>query len=536
LSRTSDGAGSLRSRASREVTTMALRRPAKQGRGRSRASSGASAPIRLAGWEAVAYGATRPSPKACSPCASSRWRASSGRPVSASWALFSHPDELLPFAVSARRAPSRSRSRGPPGWGGRAPMQAAWGRVLLGFTLAVFVPVTAARAATAAWLPSGPAAAALGGVAAPSSSTGSGPALYYLRAVGRLGHLRHAEDPEPLLQAILTTASRLTWGLRERFSRLPGRDRRRVAMVARSVPMRPMLSPWRVVRLIRLGLPLCLTSLLTTAWSLPTGCSWGPRRDRRPGPLRLRRLAGGSRHGPRQRRPRRDLPRVYRGAAAAGLAETTRAHTSRARSGPSRPCLPPLAGLGALGSGRRSPGRCALRRRGAGGPALRLCGLAQGLATLAALTDHTPPSASGSGPLIASGALVVTVLASAAPCSMRSFGLAGCRRRRAGRRAVGAAGRVHRWCRSPASVSPLRTALAASSSTPLAVRRRRPVAARPRSSGYAFLRPRVSGSSRSSCALYVAAGRASSRPHTLRRLERAPPEAARRCCDVRRGS
>ena len=86
----------------------------------------------------------------------------------------------------------------------------------------------------------------------------------YLRAEGRLGRFAAVEVIHALLSLLLATALALVWGLAGAYAGFLVAMAFSIALLGRSVPYRPEFSGLRVRRLLGIGVPLSLASILNT--------------------------------------------------------------------------------------------------------------------------------------------------------------------------------------------------------------------------------------------------------------------------------
>jgi O-antigen/teichoic acid export membrane protein len=410
----------------------------------------------------VAYGATRTAAEGLLALRQLALAGILGPTLFGAWALFRILMSFYPFAgLGTARALEVEVSRAAAGTtaADAAVRQAAWGRALLGFMLAVFVPVTAITAAAAAWLPDGPVAMALGGVALTILLDRLWTyAFTYLRAIGHLRRFAVVETMNALFQALLTTTLAFVWGLEGAFLGFLLASAVGVSMIARSVPRRPTLPPARVGRLIRLGLPLCLTQILTTglvtADRLVVGALAGiDDLGRYAFAVSLASLGMAGASVIRAV----IFPEVSGSAAASGVARTTLAHLESTLR-PFAILLPPLAGLGALALG---PIVGWVMPRYADTVLVAqlfvFAGLAQGLATLTTL-GIVAADRQRILPLLSLGALLLTALVSVVALKA-GLGLTGVAAGALIGRTAGAAGLIHRLMCIAGLRSPLRTSL-----------------------------------------------------------------------------
>lgn len=411
----------------------------------------------------MAYGATRTTAEGLAALRQLALAGILGPQLFGAWALYRILMSFYPFAgLGTIRAVEVEVSRAGVEGGGAdlAARQAAWGQALLGFLIAVFVPVSAATALAAAWLPDGPLRLALGGVAATILLDRLWEYTYtYLRALGHLSRFAIVETFHALLQAALTTVLALAWGLQGAFLGMLVASTVAVSLLARSVPTRPALSAERTGRLVHRGLPLCLSSILVTALMTADRMVVGALA----GIDDLGRyafavsLASVGMAGANVIRAV-IFPDVYGSAAASGVAQTTRAHVESTLR-PFASVLSMLAGFAAL----------------ALGPAIGwilpsyadtvlvaqlfvFVGLAQGLTTLTTL-GIIAADRQRILPLLSLAAFVLTVLVSVAALKA-GLGLVGVAIGALAARTAGAAGLVHRLLRIAGLAAPLRTSLA----------------------------------------------------------------------------
>lgn len=340
-----------------------------------------------------------------------------------------------------------------------AEQQALWGRAMVGLALAVFVPVSTAAALAALWLPTSPMRTALWGVAATLLLDRLWTYAYtYLRAVGHLKRFATIETLQALLQAALTTVMALAWGLPGAILGMLMASLAGVCLLARSVPARPALLPEQVRRLVRLGLPICLTGFLTTALMtadrIVVGAFAGiDDLGRYAFAVSLAGLGMVSAYVVRAV----IFPEVYSGSAASGVAENTRLHVERTLR-PFAVLLSPIAGLAAL---VLAPFITWMMPTYAGTVLVAqlfvFVGLAQGLTTLTTLgiiaADHQRIL-----PLLSLAALVLTVAISVTALEA-GLGLLGVAAGALIARTAGAAGLIHRLLRIAGLASPLRTSV-----------------------------------------------------------------------------
>jgi O-antigen/teichoic acid export membrane protein len=341
----------------------------------------------------------------------------------------------------------------------RAEQQALWGQTMVGLVLVVFVPVSAAAALVALWLPESPLRMALGGVAATLLLDRLWTYAYtYLRAVGHLKRFAMIETLQALLQAVLTTVMALAWGLQGAVLGMLVASLAGVCLLARSVPVRPALLPERLRGLIRLGLPICLTGVLTTALMTADRIVVGSLAGiddlgRYAFAVSLAGLGMVSAYVVRAV----IFPEVYSGSAVSGVAENTRLHVERTLR-PFAVLLSPIAGLAALAL---APLITWMMPTYADTVLVAqlfvFVGLAQGLTTLTTL-GIIAADQQRILPLLSLAALVLTVAISVAALEA-GFGLLGVAAGALIARTAGAAGLIHRLLRIAGFSFPLKTAV-----------------------------------------------------------------------------
>jgi O-antigen/teichoic acid export membrane protein len=410
----------------------------------------------------VAYGATRTAAEGLAALRQLALAGILGPQLFGAWALFRILMSFYPLAAlgSIRALEVEVSWAGADGSGkDLARRQAAWGQALLGFLVAIFVPVSAATALVAAWLPEGPLRLALGGVAATILLDRLWEYAYtYLRSLGQLRRFAIVETFHALLQAALTTVLALVWGLQGAYVGMIVAIVVAISLLARSVPTRPALSATRTINLVRRGLPLCLSSLLVTALMTADRMVVGALA----GIDDLGRyafavsLASVGMAGANVIRAV-IFPDVYGSAAVSGIAQTTRAHVESTLR-PFASVLSMAAGFAALALG---PAIAWILPSYADTVVVAqlfiYVGLAQGLTTLTTLgiiaVDHQRIL-----PLLSLAAFVFTVLVSVAALEA-GLGLIGVAAGALAARTAGAAGLIIRLLGIAGLDAPLRTSL-----------------------------------------------------------------------------
>lgn len=374
------------------------------------------------------------------------------------WALFRIIMNFYPFiGLGTLRALEVEVSRAARAEGDT--LASAWGRTQLGFILVIFVPASIATAVIAYHWPEGPTRMALWGVAAAILLDRLWNfAFTYMRATGRLRRFAVTETLHALLQAVLTTCLALVWGLEGAFIGFVMASTSAICLAARSIPIRPAIVFTRLRRLVVLGFPLCLTSILTTALltsdRLVVGALAGIEDLGRyafavslaslgiVGATIIRAVV---------------FPDVYSGSVKSGINETTRAHLE----GTLRPfalIVAPFAGLGALALGPLVVWIVpAYADTVIVAQLFVFAGLAQGLATLTTL-GIIAAGRQGILPLLSSIALVLTVLI-AVTALETGLGLTGVAAGALIGRTAGAGGLIYRLLGIAGIDSPLRTSL-----------------------------------------------------------------------------
>ena len=183
------------------------------------------------------------------------------------WALFQMGMRYCAFAgLGLLRGLEVKVAHGGSSGPGPSARQLFWGRVVAGYSLWLYLPLSAAAALGWLWWHESVASLALLGIAlALLADRLWAYALTFLRAAGGLRYFAALELAHAAVQLVLTVAMALVWGLVGAFAGFALASLAGLAMVADRAPLRPRCAARWVRQLLRIGFPVSLTGILTAS-------------------------------------------------------------------------------------------------------------------------------------------------------------------------------------------------------------------------------------------------------------------------------